>query len=252
MQETIAEQVQTSKQKDDIRGEKIIPDYKDVHPPAAENSFVKDFWKETKAIQAEITVLKEKIASKAGASGLGLSLPVDRVDEITRAVIELRFIYPVTMIMKDNPKEKVYGLCPTYDNEGLSYTLPGSKNILRIKYEDLAYHGLGKSIKTFAAKKKVLIVANEIQLARQKKTEILSLDMDFKPDNIWIAVSREQIQKSLKQAGEFDFVIKVTGSRGAIWYSLENLNLPGISMDYTANVFELQMRLENAALASSV
>lgn len=54
MQEEIAKDVQRSKEKDDKRGVRIIPDYAEAHTPAAEESFVKETWETTRKLQQEI------------------------------------------------------------------------------------------------------------------------------------------------------------------------------------------------------
>ncbi|MCD6386380.1 DUF4954 family protein [Candidatus Sumerlaeota bacterium] len=54
MQEEIARDVQRSKEKDDKRGKRIIPDYPEAHKPAAEESFVKETWEATRKLQQEI------------------------------------------------------------------------------------------------------------------------------------------------------------------------------------------------------
>lgn len=60
MQEKIAKDVQISKEKDDIRGARIIADYPQAHAPAAEDSFVKQTHKETEQLKKEIEALLEK------------------------------------------------------------------------------------------------------------------------------------------------------------------------------------------------
>jgi len=57
MQEKIARDVQISKEKDDKRGAKIISDYAFAHPVAADDSFVKQTWDDTKKMQREISAL---------------------------------------------------------------------------------------------------------------------------------------------------------------------------------------------------
>lgn len=57
MQEKIAKDVQVSKEKDDIRGARIIPDYPEAHPPAVEDSFVKQTHQETAQLKKEIEAL---------------------------------------------------------------------------------------------------------------------------------------------------------------------------------------------------
>ena len=54
MAQTIAEATQTSKEKDDFRGVRVIDDYAHAHAPASEDGFVKETWKTTKALQSEI------------------------------------------------------------------------------------------------------------------------------------------------------------------------------------------------------
>ncbi|MCX5715588.1 MAG: DUF4954 family protein [Candidatus Omnitrophica bacterium] len=57
MQEKIANDVQVSKEKDDIRGSRIIPDYPQAHAPAAEDGFVKQTHAETLQLKNEIEAL---------------------------------------------------------------------------------------------------------------------------------------------------------------------------------------------------
>lgn len=61
MQEKIANDVFTSKEKDDIRGRKIIDDYDSAHTLAAEDSFVGQVQDETQKIKKEIEDLTTKI-----------------------------------------------------------------------------------------------------------------------------------------------------------------------------------------------
>ncbi|MCM8781712.1 MAG: DUF4954 family protein [Candidatus Omnitrophica bacterium] len=63
MQEKIAKDVQISKEKDDTRGARIIADYPQAHPPAAEDSFVKQTHQETAQIRREIEALLKKIGA---------------------------------------------------------------------------------------------------------------------------------------------------------------------------------------------
>jgi len=59
--EKIAVDTQTSKEKDDQRGARIIDDYPHAHAPAAEDKFVKQTWTETRALQADIAELVRKV-----------------------------------------------------------------------------------------------------------------------------------------------------------------------------------------------
>ncbi|GAB4315164.1 MAG: hypothetical protein Kow0059_07120 [Candidatus Sumerlaeia bacterium] len=61
MAEKIARDTQESKEKDDVRGARIIKDYPTAHPPAADDGFVKQTWAETKELQKEIAELVKKI-----------------------------------------------------------------------------------------------------------------------------------------------------------------------------------------------
>ncbi len=54
METEIAKAVQESKEKDDMRGAKIIADYAAAHPPAAEDSFVKETWTQVEKVKKEI------------------------------------------------------------------------------------------------------------------------------------------------------------------------------------------------------
>ncbi len=64
MQENIANQVQTSKEKDDRRGEKIIEDYASAHAPAKDDGFVKQVWEEARQMDKEISVLIKALGGK--------------------------------------------------------------------------------------------------------------------------------------------------------------------------------------------
>jgi len=57
MQEKIAAQVQSSKEKDDLRGAEVIEDYAEAHKPAKEDSFVKETWAATAKMKEEIQKL---------------------------------------------------------------------------------------------------------------------------------------------------------------------------------------------------
>ena len=64
MQEEIAKSVQGSKEKDDIRGARIIRDYPEAHAPASEDSFVKQTHAETNEMKKEIEKLFSKLPKK--------------------------------------------------------------------------------------------------------------------------------------------------------------------------------------------
>ncbi len=61
MQEKIAGDVQISKEKDDKRGARIIPDYPEAHAPAKDDGFVKETWKITAALKTEIDDILKQI-----------------------------------------------------------------------------------------------------------------------------------------------------------------------------------------------
>lgn len=61
MQKKIAEMVEESKRKDDIRGRKIIDDYDQIHTLAEEDSFVKETWEETRKFEEEVKNLLKKL-----------------------------------------------------------------------------------------------------------------------------------------------------------------------------------------------
>ncbi len=61
MEEKIAESVKISKEKDDIRGRKIINDYDFSHTLAADDSFVKQTYEELQFLRKEIKSLQEKV-----------------------------------------------------------------------------------------------------------------------------------------------------------------------------------------------
>ncbi|MFH0792958.1 MAG: DUF4954 family protein [bacterium] len=60
-QKKIAGDVEESKAKDDKRGVRIIPDYADAHSPAKDDGFVKETWKVTQALEAEVKGLLAKL-----------------------------------------------------------------------------------------------------------------------------------------------------------------------------------------------
>jgi len=62
MEEKIAEDVKISKQKDDKRGRKVIPDYEDSHTLAEDDSFVNQTYKELEDFKKEIKELETKIS----------------------------------------------------------------------------------------------------------------------------------------------------------------------------------------------
>jgi hypothetical protein len=56
-QEKVAKDVQVSKEKDDNRGARIIPDYVYAHAPAEQDGFVKETWEATKKLKADVEAL---------------------------------------------------------------------------------------------------------------------------------------------------------------------------------------------------
>ena len=64
MQGEIARSVQGSKEKDDIRGARIIADYPEAHAPASEDSFVKQTHAETQTMKKEVDKLLSKLPKK--------------------------------------------------------------------------------------------------------------------------------------------------------------------------------------------
>ncbi len=63
MQEKIAKDVQSSKEKDDKRGTRIIADYAEAHAPASEDSFVKETWKVTEELKKEVERILAQLAA---------------------------------------------------------------------------------------------------------------------------------------------------------------------------------------------
>ena len=61
MEEKIANDVQISKEKDDQRGAKVIEDYPHAHPPASQDSFVKQTWDNLEETKKEVGKLIRKI-----------------------------------------------------------------------------------------------------------------------------------------------------------------------------------------------
>jgi len=60
-QERIAKDVQTSKEKDDVRGARTIADYPEAHAPAADDSFVKKTHEETAQLKKEVEALLKEV-----------------------------------------------------------------------------------------------------------------------------------------------------------------------------------------------
>jgi hypothetical protein len=63
MEKEIARSILETKRKDDIRGMRIIEDYADVHPPAEEDSFVKEVMRASEGKRREIRKLLRRIGS---------------------------------------------------------------------------------------------------------------------------------------------------------------------------------------------
>jgi predicted RNA-binding protein YlxR (DUF448 family) len=63
MTQQIARDVETSKEKDDKRGVRVIPDYAEAHEAAKDNSFVKQTWVETETVKKEIQELIKKLGN---------------------------------------------------------------------------------------------------------------------------------------------------------------------------------------------
>jgi hypothetical protein len=63
MQEKIAHDVQSSKEKDDKRGARVIADYADAHPPASEDNFVKETWKATEELKKEVESILAQLSA---------------------------------------------------------------------------------------------------------------------------------------------------------------------------------------------
>jgi hypothetical protein len=61
VQQDLAKSVQLSREKDDERGVRVIPDYLEARPPAKEDGFVKETWKLTETIVTEIDALVGQI-----------------------------------------------------------------------------------------------------------------------------------------------------------------------------------------------
>ncbi len=63
IQEKIAQDVQSSKEKDDRRGAEVIEDYALAHKPASEDSFIKETWVVTKKLKSDVDSLIGSIQS---------------------------------------------------------------------------------------------------------------------------------------------------------------------------------------------
>ena len=59
--EKIARDTQRSKERDDIRGKKIIPDYLEANTQAADDGFVKETWEKSKTVKAKLKDLVAKL-----------------------------------------------------------------------------------------------------------------------------------------------------------------------------------------------
>lgn len=60
-QERIAKDVQISKEKDDNRGARIIPDYGHAHPQAIVDSFVKETWEVTRELRSDVDAILSRL-----------------------------------------------------------------------------------------------------------------------------------------------------------------------------------------------
>lgn len=70
MHERVARNIQLSKEKDDGRGARIIPDYQYIHKPAGEDPFIVDFWEQTKKEIARVNELIQKCEAASSFSGI--------------------------------------------------------------------------------------------------------------------------------------------------------------------------------------
>ena len=61
MEETMAYEVQYSKEKDDKRGTRIIPDYLEAHPPAASDPFIIETWEEANRLKGEVKEILSRL-----------------------------------------------------------------------------------------------------------------------------------------------------------------------------------------------
>jgi hypothetical protein len=53
--------VQKAKEKDDVRGERIIPDFRSAHAPASQDYFIMQTWDATRRTLQEIETLIKKL-----------------------------------------------------------------------------------------------------------------------------------------------------------------------------------------------
>jgi hypothetical protein len=63
IQRKIAKDTEITKEKDDLRGIKIIDDYAEIHGQAKEDSFVKTIWMDTEIFEKEIEILIEHLSA---------------------------------------------------------------------------------------------------------------------------------------------------------------------------------------------
>ena len=63
IQERIARDTQQSKERDDIRGKKIIADYTEANTQAPDDGFVKETWEKSKTVKAKLKDLIAKLNS---------------------------------------------------------------------------------------------------------------------------------------------------------------------------------------------
>lgn len=67
MQERIAADVQSSKEKDDKRGAEVIEDYPQAHKPASQDSFIKETWAVTEKLKQDVQRLLAAVGKTASA-----------------------------------------------------------------------------------------------------------------------------------------------------------------------------------------
>jgi hypothetical protein len=73
--ETVGRSVEAARARDDRRGVRIIEDYGDAHPPAAEDAVVRNTWAEARQQQSEIVDLLRRWGNQGGPPGMTLSAP---------------------------------------------------------------------------------------------------------------------------------------------------------------------------------
>ena len=93
-----AEQVQQSKEKDDIRGRRIIPDYALAHTEAAQDPVVQACWQHAREIEQQIEKPTHTSGEKRGQSYTGFGNQPTRI-VLRERVPHAQFSYSLSMLV---------------------------------------------------------------------------------------------------------------------------------------------------------